>query len=74
MQDLSPEYAGALLGITNTAGALPGIIGVTAVGVLLDKTQSWGASLFLPIVACQLLGLVVYTIFASSERQTWASK
>lgn len=71
-QDLSPKYAGALLGITNTAGAFPGILGVSAVGFLLDKTNSWADALFLPTAACQLVGLVVYTTFASSKRQDWA--
>ncbi len=64
-------YAGALLGLSNTAGALPGILGVTSVGLLLDRTSSWGASLFYPTAACQLLGLVVYTSLASSRRQGW---
>ena len=71
-QDLSPKYAGALLGITNTAGAFPGILGVSAVGVLLDKTNSWADALFLPTAACQLVGLVIYTALASSKRQDWA--
>lgn len=71
-QDLSPKYAGALLGITNTAGAFPGILGVSAVGVLLDKTNSWADALFLPTAACQLVGLVIYTALASSKRQEWA--
>lgn len=71
-QDLSPKYAGALLGITNTAGAFPGILGVSAVGFLLDKTNSWADALFLPTAACQLVGLVVYTALASSKRQDWA--
>ena len=73
VQDLSPEYAGALLGLSNTAGALPGILGVTSVGFLLDKTQSWGASLFYPTAICQVVGLIVYTTFASSKRQSWAT-
>eukprot|EP00884_Botryococcus_braunii_P007563 jgi/Botrbrau1/16808/Bobra.150_2s0035.1 len=71
-QDLSPRFAGALLGVTNTAGAFPGILGVTSVGFLLDRTNSWGASLFLPTAACQLFGMIIYSIFASSERQPWA--
>ena len=74
LQDLSPEYAGALLGLSNTAGALPGILGVTSVGFLLEKTQNWGASLFYPTAACQIFGLIIYTIFASSKRQDWATR
>jgi len=71
-QDLSPKYASALLGITNTAGALPGVLGVTSAGYLLDATGSWALALFLPTAACQLFGAVFYSIFASSERQPWS--
>ena len=67
-QDLSPKYAGALLGISNTAGAFPGILGVSAVGFLLDRTDSWANALFLPTAAAQLFGLVIYSIFGSSKR------
>eukprot|EP00967_Tisochrysis_lutea_P018578 scaffold21058_cov21-Tisochrysis_lutea.AAC.1 len=63
---------GALLGITNTAGALPGVLGVTAAGYLLDATSSWALALFYPAAACQLFGAIMYTIFASSERQPWS--
>jgi ACS family sodium-dependent inorganic phosphate cotransporter len=70
-QDLSPKYASALLGITNTAGAIPGVLGVTSAGYLLDATGSWALALFLPTAACQLFGAAVYTALASSERQDW---
>ena len=70
-QDLSPKYAAALLGLTNTAGALPGVLGVTAAGYLLDATGSWAYALFYPTILCQVFGLVVYSIFASSEKQGW---
>jgi ACS family sodium-dependent inorganic phosphate cotransporter len=71
-QDLSPKYASALLGITNTAGALPGVLGVTSAGYLLDATGSWPLALFLPTAACQLFGAAFYALFASSERQPWS--
>jgi len=70
-QDLSPKYAAALLGLSNTAGALPGVLGVTAAGYLLDTTGSWAQALFLPTAVCQIFGLVIYTIFGSSTRQGW---
>lgn len=57
-----------MAGLSNTAGALPGVLGVTAAGYLLDKTGSWAQALFLPTAACQLLGLVIYSAFASSKR------
>lgn len=70
-QDLSPKYAAALLGLTNTAGALPGVLGVTAAGYLLDATGSWAYALFYPTILCQVFGLVVYSMLASSEKQGW---
>lgn len=76
MQTISVEYgcacAGTLLGITNTAGALPGVLGVTAAGYLLDATNSWALALFYPTAACQIFGAIIYSIFASSERQPWS--
>ena len=67
-QDLSPKYAAPLLGITNTAGALPGILGVMLTGKILDATGNWSVALFLPIAAAQLFGLAVYTAFAKAEK------
>lgn len=48
------------------------MLGVTSAGFLLDATGSWAAALFYPIAACQLLGAVFYSLFASSERQAWS--
>jgi len=31
-------------GITNTVGAIPGVLGVALVGIILDRTQSWTVS------------------------------
>ena len=36
--DLSPRHAPILLGLTNTGGAVPGILGVAITGLLLDST------------------------------------
>ena len=70
-QDLSPKFAAALLGISNTFGALPGIIGVWLTGKLFDITQGdWGTSLFIPIAIAQVLGFVVFSIYGSGE-QKW---
>ncbi|CAG9461515.1 unnamed protein product [Pedinophyceae sp. YPF-701] len=72
-QDISPRYASALLGITNTAGALPGVLGVLLTGHLLDKTGgSFAQAIFYPAIGVQIFGLIFYTLFASSERQPWS--
>ncbi|KAI3790324.1 hypothetical protein L2E82_03283 [Cichorium intybus] len=70
-QDISPEYASILLGITNTVGAVPGIVGVALTGYLLDSTHSWGMSLFAPSIFFYLTGTIVWLAFASSKPQTF---
>ena len=37
-------------GMTNTAGAIPGIIGVVTTGAILDQTGSWPLALFVPSI------------------------
>lgn len=71
-QDISPEYASILLGITNTVGAVPGIVGVTLTGILLDSTHSWSMSLFVPSIFFYLTGTIVWLGFASSKPQTFS--
>jgi len=68
-QDISPEYASILLGLTSTAGAFPGIIGVALVGYLLDETHSWRLALFAPSIFFYLTGTIVWLAFASSKPQ-----
>ncbi|XP_025799297.1 probable anion transporter 6, chloroplastic isoform X1 [Panicum hallii] len=71
-QDISREYASILLGITNTVGAVPGIVGVALTGYLLDSTHSWSISLFAPSVFFYLTGTAVWLAFASSEPQDFS--
>ncbi|VVB17014.1 unnamed protein product [Arabis nemorensis] len=73
-QDISPEYASILLGITNTVGAVPGIVGVALTGFLLDSTHSWTMSLFVPSIFFYLTGTVVWLAFASSEPQKFTKE
>lgn len=68
-QDIGPSVAGTLLGISNTFASLPGVIGVYITGVILDAThQNWNI-VFSTAIAFDLLGLLVYTAFATSKRQ-----
>ncbi len=65
--DIGPRYAGILLGFSNTAGTIPGIIGVTLTGYILDATGSW--SLVFSIAAgIYLVGLLVWLLFATGEK------
>ncbi|XP_021277652.1 probable anion transporter 6, chloroplastic isoform X1 [Herrania umbratica] len=71
-QDMSPEYASILLGITNTVGAVPGIVGVALTGFLLDSTHSWSMSLFAPSIFFYLTGTIVWLAFASGKPQSFS--
>ncbi|GLU09602.1 hypothetical protein SLE2022_333010 [Rubroshorea leprosula] len=73
-QDISPEYASILLGITNTVGAVPGIVGIALTGFLLDSTHSWSMSLFAPSIFFYLSGTIVWLVFASSKPQTFSKR
>ncbi len=65
--DIGPRYAGILLGLSNTAGTIPGIIGVTLTGYILDATGSW--SLVFSIASgLYVFGAVVWLLFATGEQ------
>jgi ACS family sodium-dependent inorganic phosphate cotransporter len=72
--DLSPKYAPVLIGATNTAGAIPGIVGVVAVGLLYDKTESWSISLFAPSIFLFVVGTVVFALFGTATPQNFERK
>ena len=65
--DIAPRHAGTLMGITNTAGTIPGIIGVFVSGLRLELTGSW-ALVFQVAAGVTLFGLVFYLLFSSSEK------
>lgn len=71
--DLSPRHASLLLGITNTSGAIPGIIGVVSTGAILDYTGSWALALFLPSIIFFITGAVVFTVFGTAEEQDFSN-
>ncbi|KAJ9527001.1 hypothetical protein QJQ45_025290 [Haematococcus lacustris] len=66
-QDMSPKYASVLLGLTNLAGSLPGIVGVATVGLLYDATDSWPIALFLPSGVLMLGGAAVFGLYSQHE-------
>lgn len=65
--DIAPRHAGLLMGLSNTAGTLPGVIGVYASGLILAWTGSW-ALVFQVAAAVNVVGLLFYLAFASGER------
>jgi len=73
-QDLSPKYSSILLGMTNTCGALPGVIGVPLTGYLLKETDNWELSMFIPAMFFYITGTIVFTKYGSGERQAFAGQ
>jgi len=65
--DVAPRHAGTLMGITNTAGTIPGIIGIFVSGMILEATGSW-ALVFQVAAGVTLFGLVFYLLFASGRK------
>ncbi|EFN57500.1 hypothetical protein CHLNCDRAFT_143059 [Chlorella variabilis] len=64
--DIGPRYAGVLLGLSNTAGVLAGVLGTAATGFILQTgswKQVWGVA-----VALYLVGTVVWNLFATGEK------
>jgi len=65
--DIAPRYAGVVMGLSNTAGTIPGIIGINASGWILAMTHSW-TLVFQVAAGVYLFGMVFYLLFASSRR------
>jgi ACS family sodium-dependent inorganic phosphate cotransporter len=65
--DISPQHAGVLFGISNTAASIPGIVGVALTGYLVDLSGSF-ATAFYVTAGVLLFGLAVYLLFGTSRR------
>src|SRR5207302_2717566 len=64
--DIGPRYAGVLMGISNTAATVPGIVGVAATGFILRSTGSF-APVFYITAGVYMFGLLCYETWASGE-------
>ncbi|KAI8112410.1 hypothetical protein M9434_003733 [Picochlorum sp. BPE23] len=65
-QDIGPQYSGVLLGMSNTAGVLAGVLGTAATGYILQNgswDDVWGLA-----VGLYVLGTVIWNAFATGER------
>lgn len=65
-QDIGPRYSGVLLGMSNTAGVLAGVLGTAATGYILQN-GSWD-DVFKVAVALYLIGTVIWNVFSSGEK------
>jgi ACS family sodium-dependent inorganic phosphate cotransporter len=65
-QDIGPRYAGVLLGLSNTAGVLAGVLGSLATGYILAH-GTW-KDVWTVAVVLYLVGTVIWNLFATGER------
>ncbi len=65
--DIAPKYADVLVGITNTFGTIPGIVGVALTGWLVDRTGSYD-SVFLMVAISNLVGVTIWLAFATGRK------
>ncbi|KAK9843080.1 hypothetical protein WJX74_006724 [Apatococcus lobatus] len=65
-QDIGPRYSGVLLGLSNTAGVLAGVIGTAATGYIL-KNGTWD-DVWRSAVILYVIGTVIWNSFATGEQ------
>lgn len=71
--DLSPNFAGVLMGMSNSFATIPGFLGPEIVGVLTEKhdTRAQWQIVFYIAAAIYISGAILYTIFARGTEQAW---
>lgn len=66
--DVGPRYSGILMGISNTAATVPGIVGVAITGLILQSTGSFAMVFYLTAVI-YLIGLFGFLLWGSGEQK-----
>lgn len=67
MSDIAPRQAGKMFGLCNTFGSLSGIVGVTAVGFIVEATNSF-APVFKLTAAMYVVATLVWWALATGQR------
>ncbi|XP_077991621.1 voltage-gated purine nucleotide uniporter SLC17A9-like [Glandiceps talaboti] len=66
-QDLAPTHAGAVYGVMNSVGSIPGFLGVYISGHIMDYFNSWSI-VFSITGSISFIGWIVFVIFGTGER------
>lgn len=67
MSDIAPDNAGQMFGLCNTFGSAAGILGVVAVGVVVEATGSF-APMFQITAAMYVVAVIVWNLLCTGER------
>ncbi len=65
--DIGPKYAGVLIGLTNTAATIPGILAPIITGFIVKFTGDWNMVFYIA-AAILLVGAVVWNLFATGKK------
>ncbi|KAF3788576.1 putative anion transporter 7 [Nymphaea thermarum] len=75
--DVAPRYAGIVMGFSNTAGTLAGVIGVGLTGRILEAAkiehlglstpESWRTVFFVPAYLC-IFSALIFLLFSTGEK------
>lgn len=65
--DIAPRYADVIWGISNTAGTVPGIVGVAVTGWLVERTGSYTTPFFVTAMVAAA-GAAVFVKFGSGDK------
>jgi nitrate/nitrite transporter NarK len=66
MSDIAPSYAGQLFGLCNTFGSFAGILGVSAVGFIVQSTGSFDP-VFKLTAAMYVAATLVWNVLCTGE-------
>ncbi|KAL2725286.1 vesicular glutamate transporter 22 isoform X3 [Vespula squamosa] len=71
--DIAPKHASVLMGIGNTIATLPGVVSPIITGYIVqNKSATEWRTVFIIAGSVYLIGAIIYGIFASGEKQSWA--
>ncbi|XP_064383500.1 sialin-like [Halichondria panicea] len=83
--DIAPRFAGVLMGITNSAGTIPGFVGpVVAKSIAVEPAAAKGSpayyaafqeewrEVFILSAEIYIFGMLIYLILGSGQEQPWA--
>jgi ACS family sodium-dependent inorganic phosphate cotransporter len=65
--EIAPRHADVLMGITNTAGTVPGIVGVAITGWMVDVSGSYTTA-FALAAGVNIFGAVVWLLFGTAKQ------
>ncbi|XP_031843952.1 major facilitator superfamily transporter 9 isoform X2 [Nomia melanderi] len=73
--DIAPKHASVLMGIGNTIATLPGVVSPIITGYIVqNKSPGEWRIVFIIAGTVYLLGALIYGLYASGEKQSWADE